>query len=266
MKTFFSFPLLLLVFFLATVATYGQPTEAKNESSLPSHYSSGPQTRDGIGKYYMGREIARAIGGHGAIQWLERPEREQEESPDEVVKNLELRPGDHVADIGSGSGYFTFRIAEKVPKGKVYAVDIDEPMLDFIANRAEERNVSNIIPHVGTLTDTQLAPNSIDVVLIVDAYHEFSHPKEMMDSIVAALKPGGRLVQLEYRKEDISIPIKPLHKMSERQVIKEISAVGLEHIETRDFLDLQHFMVFKKPIAATPQENSVEASSLRTSK
>jgi precorrin-6B methylase 2 len=212
-----------------------------------SHYTAGEQTRDGIGKYYMGREIARAIGGHGAIRWLERPERETEETPDKVIANMDLKPGDHVADIGSGSGYFTFRIAAKVPDGKAYAVDIDETMLEFIDNRATERSMPNIIPHLGTLTDTKLPPNSIDVVFIVDAYHEFSHPREMMESIVKALKPGGRLIQLEYRKEDVSIAIKPLHKMSQKQVIKELSAVGLEHVETRDFLDIQHFFIFKKP-------------------
>jgi ubiquinone/menaquinone biosynthesis C-methylase UbiE len=217
-----------------------------------SHYTTGKQTRDGIGKYYMGREIAQAIGGHGAIQWLERPEREQEETPDNVVANMELKPGDHVADIGSGSGYFTFRIAGKIPDGKAYAVDIDDTMLEFIGARAKEHGVKNIIPHKGTITDTKLPANSSDVAFIVDAYHEFSHPREMMESIVKALKPGGRLIQLEYRQEDVSIMIKPLHKMSQKQVIKELTAVGLEHVETRDFLEIQHFMVFKKPSVPVP--------------
>jgi ubiquinone/menaquinone biosynthesis C-methylase UbiE len=236
------------------------PLAKAQETTTPTepHYTTGKQTRDGIGKYYMGREIARAIGGHGAIQWLERPEREQEETPDKVVANMELKPGDHVADIGSGSGYFTFRIAEKVPEGKTYAVDIDEPMLEFIETRAKERGADNIIPHQGTLTDTQLPANSIDLAFIADAYHEFSHPREMMESIVKALKPGGRLIQLEYRQEDVSIMIKPLHKMSQKQVIKELTAVGLEHFETRDFLDIQHFMVFKKPSVPAPAPASHE--------
>ncbi|MEM7145757.1 MAG: class I SAM-dependent methyltransferase [Verrucomicrobiota bacterium] len=255
-----------LVCLAASLASGTSQTTEPTVDPSPSYYSTGPQTRDGIGKYYMGREIARAIGGHGAIQWLERPEREQEESPDEVVANLELNPGDHVADIGSGSGYFTFRIAEKIPDGKIYAVDIDQPMLDFIADRAEERQMKNITPHMGTLTDTRLPENSIDLVLIVDAYHEFSHPREMMSSIVKALKPGGRLVQLEYRKEDISIPIKPLHKMSQKQVVKELDAVGLEHVETRDFLDLQHFMIFRKPDTPKHSENSEATSSPPSSK
>jgi ubiquinone/menaquinone biosynthesis C-methylase UbiE len=185
--------------------------------------------------------------GHAAISWLERPEREGEELPDEVVRQMEVRPSDVVADIGAGSGYFTLRLARQVPEGKVFAVDIQEAMLNFIQVRAAAEGLSNVVSHQGEIADTKLPAGSVDVVLMVDAYHEFSHPREMMESIVRALKPGGRLVQLEYRGEDPAVPIKPLHKMTRWQVKREMEAVGLRWKEGRDFLPHQHFLVFVKP-------------------
>ncbi|MBU6302413.1 MAG: methyltransferase domain-containing protein [Verrucomicrobia bacterium] len=199
----------------------------------------------GTGKVYMGREISHVVG-HQAITWLERPERDGEELPDEVVRNMEIKPADVVADIGAGSGYFSLRLAKLVTGGKVYAVDIQDEMLNFIQVRATAAKLGNVIPHKGTIEDTKLPENSLDVVLMVDAYHEFSHPREMMESIVRALKPGGRLIQLEYRGEDPGVAIKPLHKMTQWQVKREMAAVGLTWKETRDFLPLQHFFVFVK--------------------
>ncbi len=219
---------------------------AQDSEPLPAHFSIKTPSRDGIGKVYMGREISQVVG-HQAIQWLERKDRETEEKPDMVVRNMELKPTDAVADIGAGSGYFSFRIAAKVPQGTVYAVDIQQPMLNFIELRAQARKMTNVVPHLGEIEDTKLPANSVDVALMVDAYHEFSHPREMMDSIVNALKPGGRLVLLEYRGEDPNVPIKPLHKMTEFQAKREMAAVGLEWQETRGFLPNQHFMVFVKP-------------------
>ena len=194
----------------------------------------------------MGREISHVVG-HGAIRWLERPEREREELPEEVVKNMDLRPTDVVADIGAGSGYFTFRIAPHVPEGKVLAVDIQEAMLNFITLRAGAKNLDHVVAHQGEIEDTKLPEGEVDVVLMVDAYHEFSHPREMMESIFKGLKPGGRVVLLEYRGEDPEVPIKPLHKMTEAQSKREMEAVGLVWKETRTFLPSQHFMVFEKP-------------------
>ena len=212
-----------------------------------SHYTQKTPSRGGIGKVYMGREISHVVG-HQAIQWLERPERVDEEKPDAVVRNMELKATDIVADIGAGSGYFSFRMAEKVTEGKVLAVDIQDPMLNFIKLRAKAKGLENVIPHKGEITDTKLPEGEIDAVLMVDAYHEFSHPREMMESIVKGLKPGGRLILLEYRGEDPDVPIKPLHKMTEFQVKREMAAVGLEWQETRSFLPRQHFFVFVKPI------------------
>jgi ubiquinone/menaquinone biosynthesis C-methylase UbiE len=209
-------------------------------------YEVGVASAGGTGRFYMGREIAQVMGHTGA-DWLERASRQAEEAPDELVRNLPLESDDVVADIGAGTGYFTFRISPCVPDGSVLAVDIQQEMLDVINERIAGCGVDNVVPVLGTVDDTRLPADSVDLVLMVDAYHEFSHPREMMDSIVRALRPGGRVVLVEYRAEDPSVPIKPLHKMTEKQARTEMSAVGLKWIETRDFLPRQHVMVFQKP-------------------
>ena len=164
-----------------------------------------------------------------------------------MVDSLNLAPTDVVADIGAGTGYFTFRMAPQVPRGRVFAVDIQPEMLDIMRQRIGEQGINNVSLVRGTVQDPNLPADSIDVALMVDAYHEFSHPREMMQSLVEALVPGGRVVLIEYRKEDPSVPIKPLHKMSEAQVRKEMEAVGLEWVETKDMLPRQHFLIFEKP-------------------
>ena len=225
-------------------AEESKPATATAET--PSHYSHKPPSRDGTGKVYMGRELAQIVG-HAAVSWLERSEREREEAPATVIRNMDLKPDDVVADIGAGSGYFTFRIAPAVPGGKVLAVDVQQPMLDFIEKRKLETGIPNVETILGRPDDARLPAGAVDAVLMVDSYHEFSHPREMMLSIVAALKPGGRVILLEYRGEDPTVAIKPLHKMTQRQAIREMRAVGLEHVETRGFLPSQHFMIFRKP-------------------
>lgn len=231
---------------LSPPARSEEPEPAAKTAEPTAYYSQKKPSRDGTGKVYMGRELAQVVG-HGALRWLERPERETEEAPDAVIRNMDLKPDDTVADIGAGSGYFTFRIAPKVPDGKVLAVDIQQPMLDFIEKRKAETGLANVETILGRPHDTRLPAGSVDAVLVVDAYHEFSHPREMMTSVVNGLKPGGRVILLEYRGEDPTVAIKPLHKMTRKQVIREMRAVGLEHIETRDFLPSQHFMIFRKP-------------------
>jgi len=223
-----------------------QAQESSSKKSEPSRYTKKTPSRDGTGKVYLGREISHVVG-HGAIRWLERPERVKEEAPDLMVKKMNIQPDDIVADIGAGSGYFTFRIQPLVPKGQVIAVDIQDEMLGYIENRSKEGGFKNVKSHKGIPEDTQLPADSITVAFIVDAYHEFSHPWEMIRSIVKALKPGGRLILLEYRGEDPEVPIKPLHKMTEKQSIREMEAAGLKHKETLEFLPTQHFMVFVKP-------------------
>ena len=194
----------------------------------------------------MGREISFVMG-HRAADWLNRPSRIEEEMPDAVVDNMNLAADDVVADIGAGSGYFSFRIARKVPNGKVLAVDIQPEMLALIENTKASEGVDNIEGILGQIDDPNLPPDSIDAAIMVDAYHEFSHPFEMINGIYNALRPGGRIFLLEYRGEDASVPIRPLHKMTQAQVIKEMSIFGLEHTETLDFLPWQHMMVFTKP-------------------
>lgn len=200
---------------------------------------------DGIGKFYLGREIAQVMG-HTAAMWLERPSREAEEQPTKLVNALDLKPTNVVADIGAGTGYFSFRIAQKIPQGKVLAVDIQPEMLDMIEFLKKENNINNVEPILGTITNPNLPENTVDLALMVDAYHEFSQPYEMMQGIVKGLKKGGRVVLVEYRKENPFIMIKALHKMSVQQARKEMQAVGLEWLETKNFLPQQHVMIFEK--------------------
>lgn len=210
-------------------------------------YQTGEASRDGIGKFYMGREISHVMG-HRAAAWLDRPDREREERTDLLIKKLPLEPDSVVADIGAGTGYFSFPIAERVPDGKVLAVDIQQEMLDIIKSRQASGAPANVETVLGVEDDTALANSSVDLILIVDAYHEFSFPYEMGMSMAYALKPGGKLVLIEFRKEDRTVPIKLLHKMSQSQARREMANIGLEWIRTEDFLPQQHFMVFRRPI------------------
>ena len=208
-------------------------------------YSTTQPSADGIGKVYMGREIAQVMGHLGA-GWLERPDREREEQPTKAVELMQLKPTDVVADIGAGTGYFSFRMAAKVPRGKVLAVDIQPEMLDLIRDAARKNGITNVEPVLGTVEDPKLPEGGVDVALMVDAYHEFDHPREMMLAIVKSLRPGGRVIDIEYRGEDPDVPIKPHHKMTEAQAIKEMAAVGLTHVKTYEDLPQQHLMVFQK--------------------
>jgi precorrin-6B methylase 2 len=201
---------------------------------------------NGTGKFYLGREIALVMG-HEAAGWLDRPEREKEEQPTKLLDALKLKPGEVVADVGAGSGYFTFRLAERVgPAGKVLAVDIQPEMLALIRQRMKQRGVANVEPVLGTVTDPKLPAAGVDTILMVDVYHEFSHPYEMTEAMVKALKPGGRLAFVEYRLEDEQVPIKLVHKMSEKQVIREMGPFPLKHATTSGVLPWQHIIVFEK--------------------
>lgn len=220
-------------------------TSISHGAEHPGYIEAPERRTTGIGKFYMGREISFVMG-HRAAGWLNRPERIQEEMPDEVVENMRLEPHHVVADIGAGSGYFSFRIARKVPEGKVLAVDIQPEMLQLIESQKGEQDVANIEGVLGEVDNPNLPPNSIDAAIMVDAYHEFSHPFEMINGIYQALRPGGRIFLLEYRGEDASVPIRPLHKMTEEQVVREMSVFGLDWTDTLDFLPWQHMMIFTK--------------------
>ena len=236
-----SFPLLLCLLFILPACS--QPA---TQSASDGRYEMGQASRDGIGKFYMGREISHVMGYQGA-SWLERPNREAEERTDLLVENLPLEADDVVADIGAGTGYFVFRMAPRVPEGKVYAVDIQPEMLEIITKRMAETGVQNVETIRSTEMSTNLPDSTVDVVLYVDVYHELSYPYEMMQSVYNALKPGGKVILIEYRAEDPTVPIKPLHKMSEAQARKELEAAGFTWVETKDFLPQQHFLVFEKP-------------------
>ena len=241
----FSVPLTHALTLLTLVSITSVFSADEQKEKKESIYQLSTATRDGIGKFYMGREISQVMGHLGA-SWLERPKREQEERTDLLIKSMQIKPADRIADIGAGSGYFSFRMSDLVPDGKVFAVDISPQMLGIIRARIKEKKVANVVPIQSTITRTMLEPSSIDKALIVDAYHEFSHPREMANSIFKALKKDGLLILIEYRKEDKKVPIKPLHKMTEKQAIKEIEVVGFKWEKTLSVLPQQHFMIFKK--------------------
>lgn len=223
-----------------------QPVQEANTPVADSIYSFGTSTSpDGTGKFYLDREIAQVMGHQGA-GWLERSNREEEERTDLLIEALELQPTDVVADIGAGSGYFTFRMSPLVPQGKVLAVDIQSEMLELIRKKQATQRVENVQTILGTVEDPRLPQDSVDWVLLVDAYHEFSHPYEMMSHIADALAPEGKVALVEYRAEDPEIMIKPKHKMTEDQAVREMEKVGLELVENKDPLPQQHLMIFQK--------------------
>lgn len=212
----------------------------------PRYTTRADHDPDGIGKFYMGREIA-GVMGHEAADWLDRPEREREEAPSRLIAALRLRPGMTVVDIGAGSGALSFPMARKVaPGGRVVAEDIQPEMLALVRARARKLGVTNVVPRLGTTTDPKVASGSADLMVLVDVYHEFDQPYEMVSNMVRGLKNGGRLVFVEYRKEDPSVPIKELHKMSVAQVRKEMAPFPLTFQGSDERLPRQHILTFVK--------------------
>ncbi len=229
----------LLVLAFALPAPAGEPA--------PGRYTAVPASADGIGKVYLGREIAKVMSFHGA-EWLERPGRIEEERPELLLTALELKPGMTVADIGAGTGYYSWRMAQRVgARGTVYAVDIQPEMIKLLQQQMSKRGAANVKALLGTLTDPGLPPAGIDLALMVDVYHELEYPYEMLAAIVRALKPGGRLVFVEFRAGDASVPIKALHTMSEAQVRKEAAVHALVWVTTARDLPWQNAVVFRKP-------------------
>jgi ubiquinone/menaquinone biosynthesis C-methylase UbiE len=200
---------------------------------------------NGINKWYMGRQIAQVMSHYG-IEWLEREEREKEENTSLLLKNLSVQPGMLIADIGAGSGYHSSLLSKMVGSGKVYAVDVEPEMILFLKDRIQAEKTKNIVPVLSTEQTVGLAANSIDIMLLVDVYHEFSYPYEMGMAMLEALKPGGKLVLVEFRTEDAMVPIKTIHKMSEQQAVREFKAAGFIFEKNISNLPWQHFMVFRK--------------------
>ena len=224
------------------------PIAASSASLVPAAalagYATGEATAGGTGRIFFGREIASFMSHLGA-PWLERPEREREERPDQLLEALALRPGDVVADIGCGTGYHVRRFAEAVgPTGRVYGVEIQPEMLALFEREMERRGITHVQGVLGTPEDPRL-PEPVDVAILIDVYHECSHPAEMIAAICRRLKPDGRLVLVEFRGEDPRVPIRPLHKMTEAQIRKEMAVHPLEHVETVRTLPWQHLIVFR---------------------
>lgn len=227
-------------------ATNSVTNAAAKPAQPASRYRTVRPSLDGIGKVYLGREISHVMGWQGA-GWLEREEREREERGSLLLEELRLRPGMNVADVGAGTGYYSRRVAPLIaPGGKVYAVDVQPEMLEMLEESAKELESGTIIPVLGEPDDTNLEPGSIDLALMVDVYHELEFPYEVLESIVQALKPDGRVVFVEYRAEDDSVPIKELHKMSEAQIRKEASQHALVWERTADSLPWQHVVIFRR--------------------
>jgi precorrin-6B methylase 2 len=237
--------MLRLFLLFALLATGSLRADLKPD---PLYESRAEHDPNGTGLFFMEREIARVMG-HQAWQWLERPEREEEEGTDRLLDALQLKPGQSVADIGAGSGFFSWRMARQVsPDGTIFAVEIQQEMLDLLMKNMARRRVEKLVrPILGTVSDPKLPAASCDVMLMVDVYHEFDHPFEMIASMIPALKSGGRLVFVEFRAEDPQVAIKLVHKMSEAQVKKEMAIhPGLEFVETLAVLPQQHIIIFRK--------------------
>jgi SAM-dependent methyltransferase len=206
----------------------------------PAYQSTHPLT---------GRHIANVMGVGGA-DWLERPERESEENVEGALNAVGLKPGMTVAEVGAGTGYVALRMAKRVgPSGKVYANDLQPEMLDLLRKNAAKAGLTNVETVLGGETDPKLPPGQIDLIILVDVYHEFSQPQRMLQGIRAALKPDGRLVQLEYRKEDPAIPILPDHKMSVAEARTEVEAEGFKLGPVIETLPRQHILIYTKAAA-----------------
>ena len=197
-------------------------------------------------KVYMGRQIAYTMHCSGA-HWLTRPEREKEENSQEMIKALQLKPGMMVADVGCGNGYHSLMMAKLIgQKGKVYCVDVQSKMLEFLQERAKQEGIKNCVSILGKFTDPMLPKNSIDLILLVDAYHEFTEPEAMLKKMRESLTSNGQLVLVEFRKEDPKVPIKEDHKMTKEQMIKELTANQFKVTRSYDKLPWQHMIFFGK--------------------
>ena len=233
----------ILIIFISCFLTANESIAQADNNDTKYTYKRGDY--NGIGKWYMGREVAYVMGFQG-INWLERSEREIEEDVSTLIKNMEIKTDDTIADIGAGSGYHVFRMAPLAENGLVYAVDIQPEMLEAIDLKKRSKRVSNVETVLGSEKSINLPKNSLDKILLVDVYHEFSYPAEMVGSIKNALKSNGQLFLIEYRGEDSSVPIKKIHKMTVKQSIKEMEAAGFRLKENIDNLPWQHCMIFEK--------------------
>ena len=233
----------ILLFLFASLVLSNQCVGQKLNADRKYSFKRGDF--NGIGKWYMGREIAYVMGFEG-IDWLERSDREKEENVSNLIQNMKIKPNDTIADIGAGSGYHTFKMAPLANKGLVYAIDIQPEMLMTIKKKKDFSKIRNIETILGSKKSIHLPKNSVNKILMVDVYHEFNFPVEIIASIKNSLKPNGQLFLIEYRGEDSKVPIKKIHKMTEKQSLKEMEAAGFKLKKNIDNLPWQHCMIFVK--------------------
>ena len=239
----------IIVIIISTLFSFGTCQAPKKDPQPPlkrdSIYTIGERSSDGIGKCYLGREISFVMGAEGA-EWLERNNRQQEENTNLAIEKMALSPQSVVADIGAGTGYYTFAIARKIPHGKVYAVEIQDELIKYLHKKKIATGINNVDIIKGTKLSPSLPTNSIDLAILVDVYHELEFPHETLQAIKKSLKNDGEILLLEYRAEDTSIAIKPHHKMTIMQANKEMSANGFKLVFDGEFLPMQHFLLYKK--------------------
>lgn len=215
------------------------------QTGSDSLYTYGTASPGGTGKFYLGREIAHIMGASNAA-WLDRSSRPQEEHTQAAIDKIEIAENGVIADIGAGTGYYTFKLAPKVPDGKVYAVEVQDEMIAALNERKKKLHNTNVEVIKGSPASPNLPANAIDLAIMVDVYHELEYPAEMLQAIKSALKKDGRLLLIEYKGEDPAVAIRPLHKTTVRQLNKELSANGFTLVYEGAFLPIQHFLIYTK--------------------
>jgi ubiquinone/menaquinone biosynthesis C-methylase UbiE len=242
MKFYLTLIVISTLFSFATCQSQkkGLPPQLKRDST----YSFAERSSDGIGKYYLGREISFIMGAEGA-EWLERNNRQQEENTNLAIEKMQLTPQSVVADIGAGTGYYTFAIATKIPQGKIFAVEIQDEMIKYLNDKKISKGFKNVEVIKGTDQSPNLPEKSVDFTIMVDVYHELAFPHEMLQAIKKSLKTDGKILLLEFKAEDPSIAIKPHHKMTVKQANKEMASNGFKLVYDGEFLPIQHFLLYK---------------------